>query len=355
MRGIYMINKLSSLDELKRNTYLWIVPFIVLALIIYNLVLPTLSSHEQFYMYISRILIVWLVLSWIFLFRKRLLRFTELSNLVLISFSHLVTGYDVIYNYMIPGKEGALGITIMWTPLVFISFFLTLKSKLGLIYSLVIYGITLGVSLLNMGNISSEYVLPLSQFLVANLVYIIIFYFAQQMFSVYAELEIAKRSAYIDSLTGIANRHKIDIWLEEKVKESKKYNSPLSVIFFDIDHFKKVNDTYGHLNGDNVLREITSVVSENLPEGNLFGRWGGEEFIIISSLSPNHAFQLAEKLRKMIESHDFQIVGKLTSSFGVASYQLGDTVNTLLDRADVALYLSKSSGRNLCRVYSKVE
>jgi diguanylate cyclase (GGDEF)-like protein len=350
-----MLSKLSSLDELKRIAYLWIVPFIILASIIYNMILPNLYSHDQFYIYISRILIAWLVLSWIFLFKKRFLRFTELSNLVLISFSHLVTLYDVIYNYMIPGKEGALGISIIWTPLLFIIFFLTLKSKLGLFYSLVIYGITLCFSLLNIGNISSEYVLPLSQYLVANLIYIIIFYFAQQMFSVYAELEIAKRSAYIDSLTGIANRHKIDIWLEEKVKDTRKYNSALSVIFFDIDHFKKVNDTYGHLNGDNVLREITSVVSENLPEGNLFGRWGGEEFIIINSLSPNHAFQLAEKLRKIIETHDFQIVGKLTSSFGVASYQLGDTVNTLLDRADVALYLSKSNGRNLCQIYSKVD
>jgi diguanylate cyclase (GGDEF)-like protein len=355
MRGIDMLSKLSSLDELKRTTYLWIVPFVVLALTIYNMILPNLTSHEQFYIYISRIMIAWLVLSWIFLFKKRFLRFTELSNLVLISFSHLVTGYDVIYNYMIPGKEGAFGITIMWTPLIFISFFLTLRSKSGLIYSLVIYGITLCFSLLNMGKISSEYVLPLSQFLVANLIYIIIFYFAQQMFSVYAELEIAKRSAYIDSLTGIANRHRIDHWLDEKVKDARKQNSPLSILFFDIDHFKKINDTYGHVNGDNVLREITSVVTDNLPEGSLFGRWGGEEFIIICNLSSKDAFQLAEKLRKSIESHEFQIIGTLTSSFGVASYKLGDSVVSLLERADVALYLSKSSGRNQCRSYSKVE
>jgi diguanylate cyclase (GGDEF)-like protein len=348
-----MLNKLSSLDELKRMTYLWIVPFIVLASIIYNIILPNLPSIGQFYIYISRILIAWLILSWIFLFKKRFLRFTELSNLVLISFSHLVTGYDVLYNYMIPGKEGALGISIIWTPLIFISFFLTLKSRLGLIYSLVIYGITLFFSLINLGNISSEYILPLSQFLVANLIYIIIFYFAQQMFSVYAELEIAKRSAYIDSLTGIANRKKIDNWLEEKVKDARKHHSPLSIIFFDIDHFKKVNDTYGHLNGDYVLREITSVVTKKLPEGNLFGRWGGEEFIIISNLTSDNAFQFAEQLRKTIESHRFQIVGTITSSFGVASYQLEDTVDSLLDRADVALYLSKSSGRNLCRIYSK--
>jgi diguanylate cyclase (GGDEF)-like protein len=341
-----MLSKGTSLDELKRRVYLWIVPFIVLALIIFNLIEPGLSSNELFYIYISRILIVWNITSWILLFKNRFMRFAELSNLILVSFAHIVTVFDAVFYYMIPGKEGALGISTMWTPLVFTYFFLTLKSRIGVIYSFGIYGITLIFSILNIREISPEYLLPLSQYLVANLIYIIMLYFAQQMFKVYAELEIAKRSAYIDSLTGIANRYKIDTWLEGKIEEAQKYRTPFSVIFFDIDFFKKINDTYGHLKGDYVLKEITAIVSHDLPEGNHLGRWGGEEFIIISNMPSSGALHYAEQLRKTIESHEFHSIGTITSSFGVASFLQGDTVDSLLGRADMALYSSKTNGRN---------
>lgn len=248
---------------------------------------------------------------------------------------------------MIPGKPGAFSISIMWTPLIFIIFALALSSRLGFYYSLGIYSITLCLGIFNSMDISPDYVFPLIQFYIANLVYIVVFYFAQNMFSVYAELQNAKRTAYNDSLTGVANRHRIDIWLGNELNQAQQHNSPFSIIFFDLDHFKRINDTYGHIIGDNVLKELTILVKKNLPAGNRFGRWGGEEFIIISNYSMDDALTLAEELREVIEKYDFHSVDKITSSFGVTSFQQGDTLESLIHRADNALYMAKNSGRNL--------
>jgi diguanylate cyclase (GGDEF)-like protein len=115
----------------------------------------------------------------------------------------------------------------------------------------------------------------------------------------------------------------------------------------DIDHFKNVNDTYGHLVGDNVLINLARLVSENIRESDIFARWGGEEFIL---LLPNVDVSLAEKivteLRLKIQLKEFEKVGYLTCSFGLTEYVRGDDINSITKRADDALYEAKESGRN---------
>lgn len=150
-----------------------------------------------------------------------------------------------------------------------------------------------------------------------------------------------------DKLTGLYNRLKIDEFLEAEVQRSKRYSNALSVILIDMDHFKAVNDLFGHLVGDQVLVEIAQLISRRLRLTDIVGRWTGEEFIIICPETDlENALYLAEDLRFLIEGHRFRVIGSLTASLGVSTYQTGDKVELLVNRADRALYAAKSKGRN---------
>lgn len=156
-----------------------------------------------------------------------------------------------------------------------------------------------------------------------------------------------ERQASTDSLTGALNRLKFNIIVLQEINRSSRYQTPLSLIMYDIDHFKEVNDTFGHQVGDNVLVQLTRTVAANLRESDFLARWGGEEFMIIApQLTCEEAVGLAEKLRQLVEATSFDGVGKLTCSFGVSTFVPGDQAETLANRADRALYRAKSGGRN---------
>ena len=154
--------------------------------------------------------------------------------------------------------------------------------------------------------------------------------------------------AYTDSLTKIFNRLHFAHFLDAEIDKAKRYGSTFSIIFFDLDHFKEVNDRYGHLAGDEVLEQITQIVSKANRSADIFARYGGEEFIILTpETNANGAMVHAERLRKDIENYHFKGVGRVTSSFGVTEFDAEhDTLETLLDRADKALYMAKDYGRN---------
>ena len=157
-----------------------------------------------------------------------------------------------------------------------------------------------------------------------------------------------------DSLTGIFNRRKLDNILDEYVKLAFRYNRPLSLIMFDIDHFKEINDNYGHQIGDNILLELANLIKTNLRETDFFVRFGGEEFMILMpETNLVYAKAKAESLRKLIEENVFKYIYGLTCSFGVVEYgekdNLGNTqdiINSLIKRVDNALYRAKENGRN---------
>lgn len=160
------------------------------------------------------------------------------------------------------------------------------------------------------------------------------------------EEEILKLSV-TDKLTQIYNRMKLDEVLEQEVIRVKRTNQIFSAILLDIDHFKSVNDHFGHQMGDRVLIEIASLLKAEVREADVVGRWGGEEFLIIASHSNREGgIKLAEKLRVLIENHEFSCPEMITCSFGVAVYQEGCTPSTLVSRADEALYIAKRNGRN---------
>ena len=115
----------------------------------------------------------------------------------------------------------------------------------------------------------------------------------------------------------------------------------------DIDHFKNINDNYGHLVGDKILKEFSSLIAQHLRQSDIFGRWGGEEFLIIAPhTNRQEAYVIAEKLRKIVQEHWFEEVGHLTVSFGVTECTKEHNFDTAISTADQALYRSKKEGRN---------
>jgi diguanylate cyclase (GGDEF)-like protein len=165
-----------------------------------------------------------------------------------------------------------------------------------------------------------------------------------------AEEEL-KRLASTDKLTEAYNRTKFNEIIEREIERVKRYNQPLSIIIFDIDRFKEVNDRYGHSAGDHVLKTIADIVRENIRKIDYFVRWGGEEFMIISSeTNLKEACVLAERIREAIESYTFEDVGKVTVSLGLTESKENDTKDSLIKRADDAMYEAKKKGRNLVEV-----
>jgi len=157
-----------------------------------------------------------------------------------------------------------------------------------------------------------------------------------------------RNAAHTDSLTKIYNRLHFAHFLDAEIDKVKRYGGTFSIIFFDLDHFKEVNDNYGHLIGDNVLASVTNIVSKANRSADIFARYGGEEFIILAPETDlSGALIHAERLRNDIEKFEFKTAGHITSSFGVADFNAEtDSIETLLERADKALYMAKEYGRN---------
>lgn len=152
----------------------------------------------------------------------------------------------------------------------------------------------------------------------------------------------------IDALTNIHNRGSIQERILDALKESKRHTQELSLVLFDIDDFKKINDTKGHRTGDNVLKKIAKETQKELRARDSFGRWGGEEFLIVlPQTSQDEALLVAQKIRHLIEELTFDADIKVSCSFGVATCENEhDSYDSLFERADRAMYRAKELGKN---------
>ncbi|MFA6506488.1 MAG: GGDEF domain-containing protein [Treponemataceae bacterium] len=159
--------------------------------------------------------------------------------------------------------------------------------------------------------------------------------------------EELKELSRIDGLTGILNRRAGEERLRSNAEEIGRYGGDAAAIIFDIDFFKKVNDTLGHAVGDRVLKELCDRSTRVLRHSDALARWGGEEFIVIMPRSNmSAAIGLAERLRALFEAEPIEGVGVVTASFGVTALRRGDSPESIIARADRALYRSKENGRN---------
>ena len=160
------------------------------------------------------------------------------------------------------------------------------------------------------------------------------------------EAELVRAATY-DSLTGIFNRKSLEEKIETEMERAKRYGNTFSLLMFDIDDFKDINDTLGHHVGDTVLQGIAEVVSQSIRVLDAVGRWGGEEFmVLLSETNAVEAAIVAEKLRATLAGHKTGEAGHVTASFGMTSYRADDSLDTLLKRVDDLMYAAKNSGKN---------
>ncbi|WP_456484742.1 GGDEF domain-containing protein [Desulfurobacterium sp.] len=182
---------------------------------------------------------------------------------------------------------------------------------------------------------------------VRNLIFSIIFILVVAIyFFVKKDLE---KNATLDSLTLLYNRNYFGSQLQRYIWKSRKDNLPISVIMIDVDFFKKINDTYGHTKGDEVLARIAQIIRKQIRDSDLAFRYGGEEFLVVlPGISLNKARKIAERIREAVKNADFGIRRQVTVSCGVTEYRAGDTLRDFIERADKALYRAKALGRDRC-------
>jgi diguanylate cyclase len=165
-----------------------------------------------------------------------------------------------------------------------------------------------------------------------------------------SRLDEARVRAMRDGLTGAYNRAALEDRLDGEEARWRRYGQPLAMLLWDIDHFKSINDRYGHLAGDKVLKAVVSLLDRNTRESDFVARYGGEEFIVLlPSTHEEDAYTLAEKLRVAVAGAGFKYRGdavRVTASCGVTALREGDTAREALRRADLALYAAKKAGRD---------
>jgi diguanylate cyclase (GGDEF)-like protein/hemerythrin-like metal-binding protein len=160
-----------------------------------------------------------------------------------------------------------------------------------------------------------------------------------------------ERLSSTDALTGAWNRAHLDRIIESELSRSARSKQPLSLLLFDIDHFKRVNDTHGHQAGDEVLRELVTVVKAHIRSADALFRWGGEEFLVLAAATGyRNAAVFAETLRAQVEKHVFPRVGHLSISVGVAEHLGSESAAVWFGRVDAAMYAAKEAGRNCVQV-----
>ncbi len=163
----------------------------------------------------------------------------------------------------------------------------------------------------------------------------------------YLNTKELERLSETDPLTGIYNRGKFDRELKEWIDLAKRYGHHLSIVLFDIDNLKAINDLHGHLAGDKVLKTASGLVKDTIRSTDIFARWGGDEFVVLlPHTRREQAVELAERISGMIASHQFNPGGYISCSFGAAALEEDDDARALLNRADHNLYKAKASGKN---------
>lgn len=244
----------------------------------------------------------------------------------------------------------------LWLPFIYILGFLILKSNRALLLSVIFFSTTLvlgmacclyfllnGLAFPNLSFLVQVYFT--SAFYIA--VFDLVARFREQYVLEHVAAEDLSKLAITDSLTQVNNRHVLAQYLKEEVNRAERHKHPLSILLFDLDRFKVINDLFGHNTGDEVLQEVAQQLRQNIRTSDPFGRWGGDEFLCLATnTDAEHAVELAERLREVLQKYHSDKVEKITASFGVTTFQKGDTPETLIRRADLGLYKAKADGRN---------
>ncbi len=335
-----------NFQQLKRKVYLIVLPCILLTSI-FTVYFQWHDQQLNFAFYMNVLFIIAFTVGWFTAYWNKWTMIMEYTILILLYIYFAMATFSFARNFA--SGVGILGdgLFVIWLPLVVMYTFAVLKKRMAMTLSVFLLVITMTPVWIYFERFSSHALAFFIQLTIATFSYIVILIYAMKMIQKEAEMEAMKKQLYIDPLTHIGNRYQMDEWLAHFFERAPQ--STFSIIFFDIDYFKDINDQYGHLVGDQVLQEIVICIQQEIGENQFFGRWGGEEFIVVTEASKKEAFKIAEQLRKAIEQYSFTEVGHVTASFGVMAYEEGDTIDSLLKRVDDKLYESKRQGRNQVR------
>jgi diguanylate cyclase (GGDEF)-like protein len=226
-------------------------------------------------------------------------------------------------------------------PILYITWFIGME--IGLLFSvssLIVLKATdamIGRKVLNNADDFWQIVMNLAFFVIITVLFSKLVYVNRQL----------EQQATKDALTGIFNRNKFNEVLRYETLRALRYKTPLSLIMCDVDHFKRINDSYGHAIGDDVLKDLCVIISTHIRDTDYFARWGGEEFaLLVTNTEAGNARILAEKLRVSIQNAPLLAAETITCSFGVAQFLDSDTVDSFIKHADDRLYQAKNKGRN---------
>jgi diguanylate cyclase (GGDEF)-like protein len=339
-----------NFERLKVKIYMFILPIVIIATgvgwtmdFFFSEIPITIDA------FLFPILDVWLLLCFIYiLLKNHFPRTLEILSFTIVTIVYIIWFANTMSNNINYGSiSGGLGEFTNWVPLFFIFVFLIFDQRMALFVSMIIFCTTVvigtGMSIFFKQAFNLQTYDSLIQFYASKATYIFALYYLQRLKVAFIQKEAIQHLANTDYLTNLPNRRLVEKRMHENIQGRQLF----SVILFDIDHFKIINDTYGHDVGDLVLKEFAHLVLDNIRGQDLFARWGGEEFIIIAqNLSGKQAFIFSERIRKLIEDSTFSHNDTLTASFGVTEYRVNERAQDVLKRADVALYLAKENGRN---------
>jgi diguanylate cyclase (GGDEF)-like protein len=343
-------NHEQNFERLKVKIYMFILPIVIIATgvgwtmdFFFSEIPITIDS------FLFPILDAWLLLCFIYiLVKNHFPRTLEIISFTIVTIVYIIWFANTMSNNITYGSiSGGLGEFTNWVPLFFIIVFLIFDQKMALLFSMLIFSTTvvigIGMNIFYKQEFRIQTYDSLIQFYASKATYIFALYYLQRLKVAFIQKEAIQHLANTDYLTNLPNRRLVEKRLNENIQTGQLF----SVILFDIDHFKYINDTYGHDVGDQVLKEFANLVQDNIREQDLVARWGGEEFIIIAqNLSGKQAGIFSDRIRKLIESSSFLHDDTVTASFGVTEYKANERAQDVLKRADVALYLAKVNGRN---------
>ncbi|GGR99736.1 GGDEF domain-containing protein [Deinococcus sedimenti] len=254
-----------------------------------------------------------------------------------------------------PGYHG-LGGYAVWMIFAYIVAFIVLPARQALIFSGGVFAALLGIIAAYALDPATDPVMrvglgnPLLQTTLMHATFIALLGWQQHLHGQFVRaLFTARREAtlaHLDDLTGLPNRRQLGRWLAGGLETGE----PLSVILLDLDHFKRVNDTYGHDVGDDVLRHVAGLLRRSVRSGDQVGRWGGEEFLMLVRGDLGAAQTVAQRLRAQLDGAPHRQAGSVTVSCGIAPARSGEAAHELLRRADEALYAAKRAGRDAVEI-----
>lgn len=344
----------ASIDSVRRSVYLFALPIAIVGLAVMTLLEVRSGGGVEATFWAYPLSLLFAAGSFLAIWRRwlplRALEYAMVSAFILAALALLVapnigSGHS--------DEEGALIIGAMgyWLPVLYGLIFMVFGSRIGAGISIAVWSATVAVGashLLWPGDHAEHDLMALAQTYISNLLVIIVLIGAAEILQRRARhSDRLQEEVHTDALTGLPNRRLLTRLIGEEMARSERYHRPFAIVLFDLDHFKMVNDNFGHPVGDEVLKRIGPMLAKHVRETDTLGRWGGEEFmVLLPEMDMVAGARMAERLRKVVEGGTFPKGIRMTASFGVARFWKGDSMASFLERVDRALYSAKDGGRN---------